>query len=163
MSGRFVLIRINDDSKVQRANALESGDGFDPQSAAFVDPVDRTLGFQVVHRTPDRSELTVVCRPDFENNAGGLHGGVSGLLGERACSLALEAMAGDDCGFRVVSLRVAYLRPVAIDGKSLTIRTEVLHAGRTQASTESRIFRADGKLAVQVSATHSRSREWRTE
>ena len=162
MSGRFVLVRIDDESKIQRPHAPSSPVTDQPQTSAFADPVDRQLGLEIIDSSRQRSEIDVTCRQDFENNAGGLHGGVSGLLGERSCSLALEAATGGESVFRVVSLRVAYIRPIAVDDKTIRMRAEVLHCGRTQAATESRIFRADGKLAVQVSALHSRVFDSRT-
>ena len=79
-------------------------------------------------------------------------------MGERAADLAWRV--GDDTNpvpCRPVELRVAFLRPIAADGGSVTGGAEVTFRGATTATTTTRVHRPDGKVSVQLDAVHVRA------
>ena len=51
-------------------------------------------------------------------------------------------------------MRVLFVRPIAASGTDIAVEAEVGFLGRTTATTTARIYRPDGKLAVQVDAVH---------
>ena len=117
-------------------------------------PIHQVLGTQVVSAEPSRLRLTFRAGEQLANERFGVHGGVGGVVGERACELAIRSAAGDGHRYRPVEMRVLFVRPIAASGTDITVDTEVGFLGRTTATTTARIHRPDGKLAVQVDAVH---------
>ncbi|MET0459343.1 MAG: hotdog domain-containing protein [Ilumatobacteraceae bacterium] len=124
----------------------------DPWTAA---PIHRLLGTRVDARGDGRVRIAVVAGAHLANERAGLHGGVGAAIGERTGELALRTVVGDTHRFRAVELRIVFLRPVAAGGAELVAEAEVGHLGRTTATTTARLYRPDGKLAVQVDAVHA--------
>lgn len=119
-------------------------------------PIHRLLGTRIVEVDDGRVEVTVRASAELANERAGLHGGAGAAIGERIGDLALRSATGDDHGFRPAELRVLFLRPVAASGGALAADAEVGFLGRTTATTTARLYRADGKVAVQVDAVHVR-------
>jgi uncharacterized protein (TIGR00369 family) len=118
-------------------------------------PIHRLLGTRVVETGDGVIRLAVVAGPHLANERAGLHGGVGAAIGERTGELALRTLVGDTHRFRAVELRVVFLRPVAAAGGELAADGEVGYLGRTTATTTARLYRPDGKVAVQVDAVHA--------
>ena len=119
-------------------------------------PIHQVLGTQVLSTEPTRVRLTFRAGEQLANERFGVHGGVGGVMGERACELAIRNAAGAGHGYRPVELRVLFVRPIAASGTDLAVDAEVGFLGRTTATTTARIYRPDGKLAVQVDGVFTR-------
>jgi uncharacterized protein (TIGR00369 family) len=119
-------------------------------------PIHQVLGTQVLSTEPSRVHLTFRAGEQLANERFGVHGGVGGVMGERACELAIRNAAGAGHGYRPVELRVLFVRPIAASGTDLAVDAEVGFLGRTTATTTARIYRPDGKLAVQVDGVFTR-------
>ncbi len=117
-------------------------------------PVHRLLGTRVTHAGRTGVRATVDARPDFANSAGGVHGGIGVLFGERVLDLALRAAIADGRRLRPVELRAAFLRPIAADGRAVTCRAAVMHLGRRLAAVRGEVRDHDGRTAVLVDATY---------
>ena len=155
-SARFALIEAaGGEGGNVAAHPAEAGAKVVSADRGPVAPIDDLLGRVVRSRTRDGVELTFVASEDLANERGGLHGGVGALMGERAMRVALLEASGGD-GLDLVELRVGFLRPVPASGQPIDVHAEVLMLGRTTAATSARVLRADGKVAVQVDAIHSR-------
>ena len=115
-------------------------------------PIHQVLGTQVLTAEPTRLRLTFRASEQLANERFGLHGGVGGVVGERACELAVRNAAGDGHRYRPVEMRVLFVRPIAASGTDIAVDTELGFLGRTTATATARIYRPDGKLAVQVDA-----------
>lgn len=156
-SGRFALVggqqAGGDVSDAVPAPAVSVDAQQHPWTTA---PIHQRLGTQIVAVTDGRVEVTVRASAELANERAGLHGGAGAAIGERTGDLALRSAVGDDAGFRPVELRVVFLRPVAASGGELTADAEVGFLGRTTATTTARLYRPDGKVAVQVDAVHVR-------
>ena len=117
-------------------------------------PIHQVLGTQVLSSEPGRVRLTVRAGAHLANERDGVHGGVGGVIGERACELAIRSLAGSGHRYRPAEMRVLFVRPIAASGTDIAVEAEVGFLGRTTATTTARIYRPDGKLAVQVDAVH---------
>lgn len=117
-------------------------------------PILALFGARIVGGVGDVIRSLAIARTEFANERGGVHGGVGAFMCERVAALALRHRAGDDHPFRTVEMRVFFARPLAASGGAVGLATEIGFLGRTTASTTTRLFRPDGKLAVQVDVTH---------
>lgn len=122
-----------------------------PVAHAWTDaPVHRTLGTEVVSIEPGHIRLTMRAGKHLSNERDGVHGGVGGVMGDRAANLAIRSHTGEPHRYRPVEMRVLFVRPIAASGALLPVEAEVGFIGRTTATTTARIYRPDGKLAIQV-------------
>ena len=72
-------------------------------------------------------------------------------MGERATNVALRSVG---VALRPVELRIVFLRPLPALGQRVRAEAEITFLGRTTAATTARVYRAEGKVAVQVDAVH---------
>ncbi len=117
-------------------------------------PVHRLLGTRVTHAGRTGVRATVDAHPDFANSAGGVHGGIGVMFGERVLDLALRAAIEDGRRLRPVELRAAFLRPIAADGRAVACHAAVMHLGRRLAAVRGEVQDHDGRTAVLVDATY---------
>ncbi len=74
-----------------------------------------------------------------------VQGGVIAMLADTAMLLAVQSTAPVGIAFAGLDLKVNYLRPVHPDGRELTARASVIHAGRTIVITRAEIENAEAK------------------
>jgi len=113
-------------------------------------PVHQVLGTEIGDIEDGRLRMTMRASRSLSNERDGVHGGAGGVMGERASELALRAVAGADHGYQPVELRVLFIRPIAASGAAIGVDAAVTFLGRTTATTTSRVWRPDNKLAIQV-------------
>ena len=77
-----------------------------------------------------------------------LQGGTLVMLADTAMLLAVMTISPAGTAYVGLDLKVNFLRPAPPDGRDLTARAEVVHAGRTIAITSARIENADGKVVA---------------
>ena len=118
-------------------------------------PVDVLLGTRIRREASGRVELEFRAAAALANERAGLHGGIGALMGERATAIALRSASPNEPQFLPVELRIVFLRPVPAIGQPLRSDAEVIFLGRSTAATTARLYRADGKIAVQVDAVHT--------
>ncbi|MFI5040890.1 MAG: hotdog fold thioesterase [Acidimicrobiales bacterium] len=117
-------------------------------------PVHDLLGTRVRRADPGGARLLIPAARRLANSAGGVHGGVGVLLGERALDVALRAAVDDERSLRPVELRAAFLRPIAADGGLIECRATVMHLGRRLAAVRGEVRDHEGRPAVLVDATY---------
>lgn len=115
-------------------------------------PVYELLRARLIETASGAVELRVTVDPEFGNERGGLHGGIGGMIAERAADLALRTALPDGARGRLGNLRLTYIRPIAAAGETTVARAEVRHLGRTQALVRSELLTTGGKLAVAAEA-----------
>jgi uncharacterized protein (TIGR00369 family) len=74
-----------------------------------------------------------------------VQGGVIAALADITMGVAVETTAPAGTAVAGLDLKVNYLRPVLGDGRDLTARASVIHAGRTLVITRAEVENADGK------------------
>lgn len=159
-SGRFAIVKFGNRAAARVAEPQlddeESSDPLDPgvHPDWTTSPVHRLLAMRVLSSDQRQTRVAFGAGGHLANDRSGIHGGVGALIAERAAELAVRAALGASSGFRPVELRVLFLRPVAATGAELVVDTEVGFVGRTTVATSSRLFRSDGKVALQLDAVH---------
>lgn len=113
-------------------------------------PIHRLLGTEVGDVEDGRLRMSMRASRSLSNERDGVHGGAGGVMGERASELALRAATGKEHGYQPVELRVLFIRPIAASGAAIDVDATVTFLGRTTATTTSRVWRPDNKLAIQV-------------
>ena len=155
ISARFTLIPAGDvhGGAVldRRAASIDPSEATPPTQPWSRVPVHQLLGTRMRRESEGQVEVDFLAAPELANERSGLHGGVGALMGERAAALALQGRAA----FRPVELRIVFLRPVPAVGQRVRADAEIIFLGRTTATTSARLYRADGKVAVQVDAVHA--------
>ncbi|TCK22943.1 hotdog domain-containing protein [Pseudonocardia endophytica] len=114
------------------------------------------LGAYVVVGAPARAAgevrptLTLPGSPALANERDTMHGGILATAAELA---AVAVVPGSrDRPMATGSLHVTYLRPALMDGPT-TVRTDVVHQGRSFAVVRSDVRNAAGKLAAAATVT----------
>jgi uncharacterized protein (TIGR00369 family) len=74
-----------------------------------------------------------------------VQGGVIAMLADTAMLIAVQTIAPAGTAYAGLDLKVNYLRPVPPDGRELTARASVIHAGRTIVIARAEVFNAEGK------------------
>ncbi len=117
--------------------------------AAFGDtPVNRAMGMRLVGRTPERSEVAMALRPEFEQEEGVVHGGLLAMLADTAAVYLLYPDLGPGEHMTGVEFKMSFLRPVLADGEDLRGVAEPVRKGRTLAVCRSDVFQGDRHVAV---------------
>jgi uncharacterized protein (TIGR00369 family) len=115
-------------------------------------PFHQWLGLNVVSVADGKIELTATWREEWVVNPERryTHGGILATLVDLAADWALVSRTGR--GVPTIDLRVDYHR-AAMPG-TLTIRGEVVNAGRQFSVAEAKVFDADGKLLASGRGTY---------
>lgn len=115
-------------------------------------PFARLLGLRVVEADPDRVVAEMEVTEALTNRNGTLHGGavmgVADNLGGTATFLNLKPGQGTV----TLESKTNFLRTVPL-GDTMRAETTPLHKGRSTMIWQTRLYRADGKLAAQVVQT----------
>lgn len=115
--------------------------------------IGRLLG--MVFKQIDEGAVTfaVTPQPDFANPLGTVHGGICATLLDSVMGCAVHTTLPAGVGYTTLELKVNYIRSVAVDAGELTGVGTVIHAGRTTATAEGKVFSADGKLVAHGTTT----------
>jgi uncharacterized protein (TIGR00369 family) len=124
----------------------------DVQTMITRGPFHQWLGLNVVSVSDGKIELTATWREEWVVNPERryTHGGILATLVDLAADWALVSRTGR--GVPTIDLRVDYHR-AAMPG-TLTIRGEVVNAGRQFSVAEAKVFDADGKLLASGRGTY---------
>ena len=140
----------------RQPSAVEGGATARPaHPLLYGSPVHHALKTRVDDAGPGAVTISVPAERRFANTSGALHGGFGALLGDLAQDLAL-ATVDHHPDLDVTELRVLYLRGLPADGCLVTTRAAVVHHGRSLVVTRAEILTADGRIAVQAEASHTR-------
>ena len=115
--------------------------------------IARLLGLTIADVEPGRVRLTLRTRPDFANPHGGLHGGVTATLLDSAMACAVLSALPPGGRYTTVDLAVTFLRPVDLDGTTLTADGAVVHVGRRVATAHGRVHDDTDRLVATATAT----------
>ncbi len=77
-----------------------------------------------------------------------VQGGVIATLADTAMAIAVQTTTPPATAFAGLDLKVNYLRPVMPDGRDLTARAAVIHAGRTLVVTRAELVNDEGKTVA---------------
>lgn len=90
---------------------------------------------------------------DHYNPAGTVHGGWPATILDSALGCAVQSKLPAGVIFTTIEFKVNLVRPLFDDSGEVTCEGNVVHFGRTIATSEARLIRADGKLVAHGTST----------
>jgi 1,4-dihydroxy-2-naphthoyl-CoA hydrolase len=110
-------------------------------------PFASYTGIRITQITPDRVEGELLIRPELANRNGVAHGGAIMTFTDNLAGTATTANLADDQSTTTIECKVNFFAAIAV-GEVARGESVPLHRGRTTHVWQSRITRADGKLAA---------------
>lgn len=108
-------------------------------------PLHYLTGLTLREAAEGRAVMTMPASEWLASPTGLLQGGTIAMHADTTMQSAVVSLAPAGTAVAGVDLKVNYLRPGIADGRELTARAEVLHAGRTLAITRAEVRNADDK------------------
>ena len=121
-------------------------------------PFFRLIGLEILDLGPGWSKARLVHRPDLNQPAGVMHGGViasvidSGIAHALLMTDVFREIRKEGGALVSVDLRVKYLRPVTED--AIVCESKIVRLGRQIIHAESVVTNADGKEVARGDATY---------
>ncbi len=112
----------------------------------------KLIGMKLLSRSAERSEGELVVREELCNRRGILHGGAYMAWADTMGGLTAGAGLPHGQGSLTIESKTNFFAPVR-KGETARAVSTPLHRGRTTVVVETRITRADGKLAAVVIQT----------
>jgi 1,4-dihydroxy-2-naphthoyl-CoA hydrolase len=120
--------------------------------AAAQPPFGRWLGMKITHVSRDRVVAELVVREELANRNGVLHGGAVMALADNMGGTATSLNLPQGAATTTIESKTNFFAACPL-GETVTTETTPLHRGRTTMVWQTRITRADGKLAALVTQT----------
>ena len=115
-------------------------------------PFGRLLGMKIVEAQPDRVVTEMVVREELANRNGVLHGGAVMAIADNMGGTATFLNLPPGAATTTIESKTNFFAACAV-GETIRTETTPLHRGRTTMVWQTRILRADGKLAALVTQT----------
>jgi 1,4-dihydroxy-2-naphthoyl-CoA hydrolase len=117
-----------------------------------VAPFNKFLGVKLIARSPQRTEAELTVREELCNRRGVLHGGAVMALGDTLGGMTASSSLPPGGRTATIESKTNFFAPLP-QGETAHAVCTPLHRGRTTVVLETRITRADGKLAAIVTQT----------
>jgi uncharacterized protein (TIGR00369 family) len=115
-------------------------------------PFANWLGIKVTHVSPERVTAELYVREEFNNRFGIMHGGAVMALADNLGGTATVANLPDGARTTTIESKTNFFAAIPV-GETAFAECTPLHRGRTTMVWQTRITRADGKLAAIVTQT----------
>jgi len=111
------------------------------------------LGMRLTMVERGKVEFTLTTRPEFANPLGTVHGGIAAIMLDSSLGCAVHSMLAAGDWYTTLELKVNYVRPPSLDGRTLCASGQVVHVGRTTGTAEGRVHDGDGRLIAHGTTT----------
>jgi uncharacterized protein (TIGR00369 family) len=115
-------------------------------------PFSRLLGTKLVEVTPERVVAEVAVREELTNRNGVLHGGALMAIADNLGGTATSINIPPGASTTTIESKTNFFAAIP-QGETLRAECTPLHRGRTTQVWQTRITRADGRLAALVTQT----------
>jgi 1,4-dihydroxy-2-naphthoyl-CoA hydrolase len=115
-------------------------------------PFAKLLGLEIVSVTPERVEATLEVREDLCTRPAVLHGGAVMALADTLGAIATVANLAQGAGTTTIESKTNFFAAIPL-GETAHAECLPLHRGRTTMVWQTKITRADGRLAAVVTQT----------
>ena len=121
-------------------------------SVSDLPPFAHFLGIKLVSITPERVEAELTVREEFKNNGGMMHGGAIMGYADHIGGAASHVHLKPGQRTTTVESKTNFFAAIPI-GSTARAEAVPLHIGRSTIVVQTKIMRADGKLAAIVTQT----------
>jgi uncharacterized protein (TIGR00369 family) len=108
-------------------------------------PISHLTGLRPTGFSDGSATFVLPCTEWLTSPLRTVQGGVIAMLADTAMQVAVQTTTPAGTAIAGLDLKINYLRPVMPDGRELTARASVIHAGRRLAITEAAVENADAK------------------
>jgi uncharacterized protein (TIGR00369 family) len=108
-------------------------------------PIHHLTGLMPTETGDGSATVRMPCTEWLTSPLRTVQGGFVAMIADTAMSIALHTTQVPGAAIAGLDLKVNFLRPVLPDGRDLTARASVIHAGRSIAITQAIVENADGK------------------
>jgi 1,4-dihydroxy-2-naphthoyl-CoA hydrolase len=115
-------------------------------------PFAELLGLRIVSTAPERVEATLEVRADLCTRPAVLHGGAVMAFADTLGAIATVANLPPGAGTTTIESKTNFFAPIPV-GETAYAECTPLHRGRSTMVWQTRISRADGRLAAVVTQT----------
>ncbi len=115
-------------------------------------PLARLMGIEIEELTPDRVRARLPVKPALCTIPAVLHGGAMMAFADTLGALATVANLKDGATTTTIESKTNFFAAIPA-GEVALAETTPLHRGRTTMAWQTRITRADGKLAAVITQT----------
>ncbi len=115
-------------------------------------PMAQFLGIKMIEITPSRVIAELYGRPEFANRGGNVHGGIIMAMADSVGGQATSANLSQGQTTSTIESKTNFFASIPLNQ---IIRAECapLHLGRTTIVVQTRIIRADGRVAAMITQT----------
>jgi uncharacterized protein (TIGR00369 family) len=116
-------------------------------------PFSGTTDIYLTEAAEGRVVFTGVPSAGFFNPLGTIHGGWTSAILDSAMACAVHTTLAAGQGYTTVEMKLNFVRPVLPSSGSLTCEGVVIHRGGTLATSEGKLFDAQGRLLAHGTET----------
>lgn len=110
------------------------------------------MGIKITHLSPERVEAEFLVREEFNNRNGVMHGGAIMGIADNLGGTATTANLKPGQGTTTIESKTNFFAAIPV-GETAKAECTPLHRGKTTMVWQTKITRADGKLAAIVTQT----------
>lgn len=118
-----------------------------------LNPMARTLGYDVVEAEAGRVVITALPSADHMNPSGTIHGGLAATLLDSCMGLAVRTLLPRGVGSTTLEFKMSFLRPITLESGLLRAEGKALMVGHRTGFAEGRLTGGDGRLLVHGTTT----------
>jgi uncharacterized protein (TIGR00369 family) len=116
-------------------------------------PLARLTGVHPLDAEEGEATFAMPATEWLNSPTGMVQGGATAMLADVGLASAVLTTLPRGTAFAPLDIKTNFLRPVAADGKDLTVRARVLHRGKSLAVAGAEVLNADGKTVMVASGT----------
>jgi uncharacterized protein (TIGR00369 family) len=116
-------------------------------------PISLVLNFALVEVGDGRAAFEYTPSPEHRNPMGAVHGGIAMTLLDSAAGVAVHTTLEEGRAYTTLETNVHMVRTIRPDDEPLRAEGEVVHRGRTVATSQARLLDAAGRVVAHGTST----------
>ncbi|MCP4185086.1 MAG: PaaI family thioesterase [Hyphomicrobiales bacterium] len=116
-------------------------------------PIAKLMNFKLTEVSKGCAVFCGIPNLDHYNPAGTVHGGWPATLMDSAMGCAVQSMLPVGLLFSTIEFKINLVRPLFDNNGEIICESNIIHFGRTTATSEAKMKKLDGKLVAHGTAT----------